>query len=287
MNWFEKLIYSSIYKWTWKQPKIYGWFHICYLFVILIVTLVCALIMRNRSDVAVRIFILICASISLMLEAIKQILLSFKCDDDNNVSWVYDWYSFPFQLCSTTMYMSFLSNILWKGRIQRALDAAVVIVMMGATTVLFYPSSVLATIYIFICHQTMIHHGLMIVIGVVLMETRLELNHKTFFLYGLPVYYVLVIIALVMDICFYYFYGDDQHFNMFFISPFYTTSYPVIDPLRIKAYPVFLLIYIVMSTIYGYLIFFAGFVTKHIFNKIRVYLKNRKKSELKEECLYI
>jgi hypothetical protein len=217
------------------------------------------------------------------MEVFKQILYSFVYE--TTVIWSYTWYAFPFQICSAAMYMAFLTSIIWKGRIQKALDACIVIAMMGGTTALFYPADAFHTTYIFICNQTMIHHGIMLVMGVVLMVTRLELTHKTFFLYGLPLYYLLVIIALVMDLCFYYFYSRTTLFNMFYISPFWDGPFPVIGPLRITAYPVYFLIFLVMSSIYGYLLFFVGIITKYILNKIGTYVKNRKENELKERCL--
>jgi hypothetical protein len=282
------MIIYPLYKWTWDIPKDYGPFHLYYFFGIPVVVLICALLMRKRSDIVIRIFILLCTCIMLIMEVIKQNLCSFNYNEVTGVvTWIYKYGCFPFQLCSTTMYMSLLTSLIWKGRIQKMLDATIVISMIGATTDLFYPSLAFVN-SIFLCNQSMIYHGLMMAIGVVLMITRLELNHKTFFLYGVPLYLVLVMIALIMDICFYYFYSRIITFNMFFISPFWDGVFPVIGPLRIKAYPVYLLIYIVMSTFYGYLLFFVGMITKYIFNKIHTCLKKKRKKQddLKKQCLY-
>jgi hypothetical protein len=187
------------------------------------------------------------------------------------------------------MYLGFLTSVIPKGRFQKALDATLVIMMMGGTTTLFYPAGAFHTSYVFICNQTMIHHGLMIVIGVVIMVSRLELTHKTFFLFGVPTYIVLVFIALLLDIGFYYLISKSEEFNMFYISPFQDGILPLITSLRTKAYPAMLVLYIILSTLYGYLLFLSGIITQYIFNKIRKYRKvsieESASSKEKELCL--
>jgi hypothetical protein len=125
-------------------------------------------------------------------------------------------------------------------------------------------------------------------IGVVLMITRVELSHKIFFFYGVPVYMILIGIALILNVCFYYLHSTTEDFNMFYISPFQDGILPVITALRKKAYAAFLILYIVISSFYGYLLFFAGLATKYVYNKIRVFIQKRKekKEEFKEECIY-
>jgi hypothetical protein len=185
------------------------------------------------------------------------------------------------------MYLGFLTSVIPKGRIQKALDATLVIVMMGGTSTLFYPAGVFHTSYVFICNQTMIHHGLMIVIGVVIMVSRLELTHKTFFLYGVPTYTILVFIALLLDIGFYYLISKTEDFNMFYISPFHDGLLPVITSLRAKAYPAMLILYLLISLLYGYLLFLSGIITQYIFNKVRRYIrvKEERKEDIKKFCL--
>jgi hypothetical protein len=221
------------------------------------------------------------------MEIIKQILYSYECDDATGVvTWRYLWYAFPFQVCSTTMYIGVLTNIIPKGRLQQALDCSLVIVMMGGVTAWIYPAAAFHTSYVFICNQTMIHHGVMIVVGVVLMVTRLDLTHKIFFLYGLPVYLFTVVIAIVMDLCFYHFYSKTEEFDMFYISPYWPTQLPAIEALRTKLYGIFLTIYILVSSLYGYLLFLGGFIFMLVFKKIRKYYYSRKnKDDLKESCL--
>jgi hypothetical protein len=259
MNNFEKLVFG-LYSWRCEHHHNYDGFHLVYFFLIPLSALISGLIMRKRSAIAVRIFVLVCVCIMLLMETVKQILYSFNYDDiTEKVTWKYTWYAFPFQMSSTTMYLGLLTSVVKKGKVQKALDMSLVIVMMGGVTAIFYPASVFVTSFVFIANQAMIHHGLMVVIGVVLMVSRVELTHKVFFLMGLLVYLGLTVIALIMDICFYYWYGKnnpDDEFNMFYISPFYDGLLPFIPPLRTSAYWAYLLIYIVVSSFYGMFYFF-------------------------------
>ena len=60
--------------------------------------------------------------VALLLEVLKQIIWAFNYDALSGiVTWDYEWYAFPFQLCSTPIYVSLICLFLKKGKFRDAL----------------------------------------------------------------------------------------------------------------------------------------------------------------------
>ena len=110
MNSFEKFIY--FFQQTMTKPTIYGWYHILWLFILI---LICSLIITFRNKIsqnAVRYSILIISISLILFEIMKQLTYSFNWNENTQTAtWNYQWYAFPFQFCSTPMYLMFIAGI--------------------------------------------------------------------------------------------------------------------------------------------------------------------------------
>ena len=247
------------------QPGLYGWFHNLWLILTAAATiLLCKLCKGTPKQVCTVVFSVALAVI--ILEVYKQINYTFTVDDKGSIQADYQWYAFPFQFCSTPMYVGLLAGILRKGRIHRGLCAylATYAIFAGAA-VMFYPGDVFVkTIGINI--QTMICHGSMITVGIYLLYTGyVKIEHKTI-LKAMPVFAVTVGMAAVMnELANVAGILKTATFNMFFISPYCESTLPVYGAVhQAVAFPLNLIIYILGFTAAAYVILLLAMAVRKI-----------------------
>lgn len=237
-----------------ETPGLYGWFHLLWLG-ITATTAVLLCLWQKRSLVSHhRKVIGITAIIVLILEVYKQINFGFSYE--NGIEFDYAWYAFPFQFCSTPMYVGLLA-FLWKpGKVHDALCAylATFAVFAGAC-VMVYPGDVfIETIGINI--QTMICHGSMISIGVYLLATGyVKIEHKTL-LKAACVFAVCVVLAVIMnEIAFAAGLLETDTFNMFYVSRHCDPHLPVYSLVQpLLPFPLDLFVYIAGFSLASYII---------------------------------
>lgn len=251
-----------------KTPQLFGWFHIISLTLTILFTFL--LCFRHKEDEPgrVRTVVFGTALLVLVLEIYKQINYSFSYT--NGISFDYQWYAFPFQFCSTPMYVGLLAGILRKGKLQESLYAYLAtFAVFAGTCVMVYPGDVFVkTVGINI--QTVICHGSMICVGVYLMYTgTVKLEHRTI-IKAIPVFAVTVSLAAIMnEIAYASGLLEREVFNMFFISPHCEPSLPVYSIVqKIIPFPWCLFVYILAFTLAAYLILLIGMCAKKISRRL-------------------
>ncbi len=278
MNAFEKFLASLDGQMT--KPTPYGVFHlVSFAITIILAGVLCYFVIRNRrngksNDKFVRICVLTYAIVCIILEIYKQLNYSF---DSTTGEWSYQWYAFPFQFCSTPMYVALIAGCLKKCEFQKYLYAYIgTFVVFAGLCVMFYPDSVF-TSTIGINIQTMVCHGGMIVIGVVVLASGvIDMEWKTI-LKAMAVFAVLVSVALIMNIIFNST-GNTANFNMFYISPYKNCSLAILSDIqKVVPYIVFLFVYIFGFSLAAFIIFAIAKGINHLVNKH--YNKISKKAE--------
>ena len=237
-----------------ETPALYGWFHLMWLAITVLAGVGLCIWHRHGGDERhVRNVVFGVAVTVIVLETYKMINYSFSYE--NGVVFDFQWYAFPWQFCSTPMYVGFLAGIIRKGKVHEALCAylATYAVFAGAA-VMIYPGDVyIDTIGINI--QTMICHGSMISVGMYLLYTGyVKLEHKTIFK-ALPVFACTLLIAVILNEVA-YFSGllERESFNMFYVSRHLDSTLPVYSLVHNSVpFPVNLLIYIAGFTAAAYL----------------------------------
>lgn len=254
MNFFEKVL--NALEGTMNTPGNYGWFHIMFLIIVVVATVLLCKFFKDCSDTTFRKIILIGWIVIAVLEIYKQLIFSFEYS--NGVSnWSYSWYAFPFQLCSTPLYALPFIAFLKDGKVRNAvISYTATFALFGGVAVMLYPNDVfIETIGINI--QTMIHHGLQVVFGVFISVRYLKELGWKFVLRGLPVFVVFLIIAYGLNIGVYHYFqsiGKDDSFNMFYISPYFDCTLPVLSSIYPKVpYIAFALIYILGFTVIAFI----------------------------------
>ncbi|MCL2540330.1 MAG: YwaF family protein [Firmicutes bacterium] len=240
MNWFEEIL--AALSGTMARPEMFGWFHLLSIGVtIALIVLVC-FFLRKKSDKVNRIVLLAFAIVFIVFEIYKQ--LAYVWFNSNTGEWSYSWYAFPFQFCSTPMYIALIAGILRPGKVQNWCMAFLATFgTIAGICVLMYPSGVFVEM-IGINIQTMVVHGGMIVLGVYcLLSGRVKLHVKSI-LPAAVIFTILATIALISNIIMYH--TVSKSFNMFYLSPLIPNHMPVFgDVYNAVPFPVYFLIYIV------------------------------------------
>ncbi|MGD9901614.1 MAG: YwaF family protein [Spirochaetales bacterium] len=272
MNFFERIL--DFLDGQMATPTAYGWFHLMMLSIMIALAIFMVVKFRNADDKTNRKILLTFSIIMILFEIYKQLNFSYNGSTD---VWDYQWYAFPFQFCSVPMYVMLLAGLLHKGKVQNALFAFLgTYTLFAGLAVMLYPGDVfIGTIGINI--QTMIHHGLMLVIGVYMLASgRAKLEHKTILSASL-VFAIIVAMALGMD---YVMYSTgivgSETFNMFFISPYFGNHLPILSMIRADyPYLVFLAAYILGFALVAYIMLLLGMLVRLISRRINNCIKNK------------
>ena len=235
------------------EPVLYGWFHVLFLVITVVATVLLCRFFKEGTEKQVRTILLVTALAVMILEVYKQINYTFSFDG-NVITAAYQWYAFPWQFCSTPMYVGLAAALWKKGKVHDCLCAYLAsFALFAGICVMIYPESVfIETIGINV--QTMICHGSMITIGVYLLYTGyVKAEHKTA-VRAMPVFAVMVALAVIMnEIANASGLLETEDFNMFFVSPHQEPSLPVYSLIQgVVPYPWCLIIYIAGFTLAAY-----------------------------------
>ena len=86
--------------WGMEKPKAYGAFHLVFMIGGLFLCVLFAFLLRKASDKANKIIIFSCGAFLAVCEVYKQLFYTFYIGEGS-----YQWWIFPFQLCSVPMYL--------------------------------------------------------------------------------------------------------------------------------------------------------------------------------------
>lgn len=247
-------------------PEPYGIFHLVSFALSITAGILLCVYCKDTQRYARRI-VLITAIIATVLEIYKQINYTFSFDG-TTITADYQWYAFPWQFCSTPMYVGLLAG-LTRGKVhQSACAYLATFSIFAGVCVMFYPNDVfISTIGINI--QTMICHGSMLTIGIYLLATGyVELTHKTI-LKAIPIFAAAVAVAVVLnEVAYATGLLESETFNMFFVSPHCDPHLPVYSIVQqYVAFPWCLIIYIAAFTLAAYLMLLIAMGIKAIVAK--------------------
>ena len=275
MNVFEKFL--LILQMEMKEPEAFGWFHLMWLFFVLVAVIFLYKKKKKNSEKQLKLVLGIYGITAFVLELLKQLSWSFNYDSViNSVSWDYQWYAFPFQLCTTPIFISLICLFLKKGKIRNCLLSYMAFVtILGSISTMLLPDSCLVSDILVNIHTMWLHLGSFVVSVYLIMNGVVKVNKKNF-INAILVFLVFVSIALIMNIDVYNS-GilNDETFNMFYISPYFESTLPVFDVIYEKVpYILFLIIYVVALCLGAGIIYFIAM----LINKISLVFKKKKNS---------
>lgn len=273
MQFFESLL--RFFDSKMPQPQPYGLFHLAWFAASILVGILLCATHKKGDGQRVRRTVLITAIVVTLLEIYKQINYSFSYED--GISFSYQWYIFPWQFCSTPMYVGLIAGLTKKGFLHRAANAYLATyALFAGAAVMFLPTSVfIETIGINI--QTMVCHGSMITIAIYLLYTGyVQANVKSFFR-AVLVFSVTVGIAVILnEIGYQTGLTENHYFNMFYISPYCPPSLPVYSLVQqVLPYPLSLTVYVAAFTLAAYLILLAAMGVHSLIRRHGAKMANR------------
>lgn len=278
MNFFEKIIHL-LEKGEMVTPTNYSWFHLMFVAIVIAATVLLCSFFKDCDEKTFRRIVLIGWAIITALEIYKQFVFSFEFDG-TTAKWDYQWYAFPYQLCSTPLYILPFVIFLKDGELRNSMMAYIqTFSLFGGLAVFFYPNDVFIET-IGINFQTMVHHGLQVVFGIFfVVYNRKKLEHK-YFLKAIPVFATLVSIAFTLNVLMYQIFearGIDEDFNMFYIGPYVPSSLPILSDIYPKVpYVAFFLIYVVGFCAIATGLYYAEYGITRLSFKLSRYEKRRK-----------
>jgi len=251
MNWFEKIIYFL--QGEMERPAPFGWFHWLWIILVIISLIFLYLNKKKYNEKQLKMVLGTYGIIALILELTKQIIWAFNYDPITNlVTWKYEWYAAPFQLCTTPIYVSLLCLFLKKNKIRDSLLSYLAyFTILGSIMTIILPESCFTSDILVNIHTMFLHCGSLVVSIYLLIIKEVEVKYKNV-INGLYIFLVFVFIANAMNI-FIYNSGilNGDTFNMFYISPYFISHLPVYNTIQ-ESFPyLFYLTFYIISIFLG------------------------------------
>ena len=268
MNLFEKFLYLLQGEMT--EPTAFGWFHIMWLIFMVIAIVILFFRRKKHNDKQLKVILGTYGIVALVLELLKQLIWTFNYDPVTKlITWDYEWYAFPFQLCTTPIYVSLICLFMKKGKLRNSLLSYMAfITILGSISTILLPDSCLVSDILVNIHTMWLHLGSFVVSVYLLMSEEVKVNLKSF-KRAIIVFLIFVVMAQVLNIGVYNS-GilNGETFNMFYISPYFNSTLPVFDVIQPAVpYLLYLLVYIVALSLGGMIIFGIAKLIRILFGK--------------------
>ena len=269
MNIFEKTLY--LLQVTMETPKPYGWFHLMCLGILFITIYILYKVSKKHNEKRLKIVLGVYGVTAFVLELFKQLIWSFNYDAISNiVSWDYQWYAAPFQLCTTPIFVCLICMFLKKGIFRNSLFSYMAfITILGSITTMFIPDSCFVEDILVNIHTMWLHLGSFAVSIYLLMSGEVGLKIENL-KEAIFTFVMFVVIALAFNVTAYNS-GiiRDEVFNMFYISPYFVSTLPVFDIIQQNVpYVIYLLIYIVSLSLGATVIYYISKIISKIHIKV-------------------
>ena len=236
-----------------------SWFHYLFLVLMFLMMFLGVKYARKTTTKELKKTLLLLGLLMIVLEIYKQIIFTYEAND-------YQWYAFPFQFCSTPMYLFVLYGLSKNERLEgHLLSFLATYGFFAGIAVMLYPSTVFVeTIGINI--QTMVHHGFMAIVGVSLLLSKVQFSLKTM-KQAMTTFGVLVLSAIVLNELFNLLINDGT-FNMFFINSRFENGLPVLSLIEPHVpHTLFVLIYFFGFSLVAYLMLLFGQALSRLLSK--------------------
>ncbi len=233
-----------------EKPDTFGGYHMAWLLITVGLTvLLCSRFRNCRPETVEKVVLWVAVAVSL-LEIYKQTVLTFYVEN-GAVAADYPWHIFPWQFCSTPMYVGLLTAVFRKGKIHDALYAYLATyVIFGGLCVMLFPGDVFMDL-VGINIQTMVCHSSMIIVGFWLLATGyVPLGAQTVWKAGVVFLTALAIAVGLNEFVWHTGLSGGDVFNMFYVSPHFPGTLVVYRWFQqVVPYPWCLLVYIGVFTL--------------------------------------
>jgi len=259
MNAIESILYFL--QSEMNTPKAFGVFHISCLALVVVCILFLIKQKKNYSEFQLKVIIGLYGIVALMLETLKQLTWSFNYDVNlGSVFWDYEWYAFPFQLCSTPIYVTMICLFLKKGKLRDSLFSYLsYITILGSIATMIMPDNCFTSDILVNIHTMWLHLGSFVVSVYLLLTGEVKTN-LTSLKHAILVFLIFLFLALSMNVVVYNLdILNGETFDMFYVSPYFISALPVFDIIQENTpYVIFLSIYTIAVILGSCVIYFIS-----------------------------
>lgn len=246
-----------------EEPAAYGGFH---LFCALVVAFLGALLALRYKDSGDRTFRQVIGAMFFVMfafELMKQTLFCMSVEE-GRVVYEYNWTDFPFQLCSTPLYVLPLLAFAPDGWLRDMAAAyTMTFAFIGGLATYIVPGTIFTT-SVFRNIQTVIHHGVQIVSGVYTASHCRRRVSRRLYLLGVGLFSALYLVANLLNTVGYKLlvslgaFEEGYSFNMFYVSPRADQSTPMLNDFFDLVSPIaFIVVYFIALCFGAALIMYA------------------------------
>ena len=252
------------------EAKAWGWFHLMWVALIVVLIFILYKLKDKYGEKQLKWVIGTYGIVALILEITKQLIWTFDYNAvTNTFSADFQWYAFPFQLCTTPIFASILALFMKRTKVRLSLLSYMAFVtILGSFMTVIIPDDCLVETILINVHTMWLHCGSLVVSIYLLMSSAVEINKQNFKL-AIGVFIVFVILAQILNIGVYNsgILGDET-FNMFYISPYFISSLPVFDVIQQSVpYPLYLALYVVALSLGAGIVYIIAKIISKIVNK--------------------
>ncbi len=241
--------------WEMEKPEPYGVFHLTWAIVGILVCVLAAWKLRRLGDKGNRILLVSIGLFLMVCEVYKQLFYYYYIGNGS-----YQWWIFPFQMCSVPMYLCVIAPLLKKGKIQSGMYHFMMIYnLLGGIMALIEPSGVVhgywtLTLHAFLWHTILIFIGLYLGFSGRTTATKTDFKLSTLTLLG------LCLTAFCINLLFWEVSGHD--INMFFVGPQNSSLIVFKDIAEAFGWYVSTLLYIPTVCLGGFIVFLPFHLVK-------------------------
>ena len=260
------------------MPTPYNWspFHTVFFILVATASVLLCVFMRNCSEKTYKRILLGAWITILSLEIYKQIVFTFTALEDGTIGVDFQWYSFPFQLCSTPLYVLPIAILAKNEKVRDVANGFLSFFsFFGGLAVMIFPGDVFIS-YIGINVQTMVHHGTQVIVGLFIAVWNRKKICNLYYLKSVIGYGVCLCFACILNETLgRWVRNKGESFNMFYISHAGTNGMPILSSIQSSLRSsvgsfgniVFFFIYALGFIIVGYVMYWLQYGFKYLKNK--------------------
>lgn len=267
---------QMISAWKWNTTflpqhggAMYGWFFWAWMGVMILECLFLLPKAQKHSRKTRDRIVLVYGILMFVAEIYKQAFFAVKTGE-------YQWHLFPWQFCSVPMYVAAFAPLLKDGSVKDALYKFLSFFgLIAGIMTLILPEGLYWDHVTITCHSFFWHTSIVVIGLYLIAANQYTQRTENFIRELLPAAFVFTIslfIALSLNVIWWYLFSgrlkEGVAFNMFYISPFFTSSLPVFRDIQpVVIYPVFLFLYIFSFCIGAAILWFLVYGTQKLLRK--------------------
>lgn len=261
----EVIMYDILAQTAWgmTKPETFGTFHLCFLIFGMAACVGLSYLLRKSTEKQNKIILWSVGGFLLISEIYKQLFYTFYLGGGE-----YQWWIFPFQLCSVPMYLCLVVPFIKSEKIKQYFYTFLATYNLLGGFVAMIEQSGLSHEYVTLTLHAYIWHLSLVFVGFYLIASGRAARNLKDYIPTICVFAGLCTIAQGINVAFYVaqqnkLIGEGHDLKMFYISPFFRTPLAVFKEIEAATnWLVNALVYCFAQTLGGFIFLVVGLLIK-------------------------